>query len=378
MAKSFSSIGALLLLIFIFFLMSPGRTAAGVTAGTTQQFNDLVTQGEYLTTVAGCVECHTPFQEQYTSQSMTADQLRVLTLTGGIAADKSRLFAGGRVFDLGPAGVIFSRNLTPDNETGLGEWTDEEIKTAIRSGRRPDGRQLFPLMPYPNYSQMAEADLDAIVAYLRTLPAVSNSVPDPPTGLTEGLPAIPITEGIVAPDPADIEARGAYMVRVINGCSDCHTPLDPGTGQPIQEMFLAGGQPFEGPWGIVYGGNITPHPETGIGDWSAEDIERVLRAGVRQDGRRLALMPWEYYREMTTEDIAAVVNFLVNDLEPVNNEVPAVALVPELQEFVEIAPMAAAAAGGTSEGLAFGLLAAFVVVVGGMVVFLLRQRGVKR
>jgi hypothetical protein len=122
------------------------------------------------------------------------------------------------------------------------------------------------------------------------------------------------------------------------GCTDCHTPVDPATGAPIIEKYLGGRQPYEGPWGIVYGGNITPDKETGIGAWTEEEIKRALVSGIGKDGRRLILMPWYSYTALTSEDADAVVYYLKNELPAVNNQVPAASLN---DGFMVMAPQAA-------------------------------------
>ena len=124
---------------------------------------------------------------------------------------------------------------------------------------------------------------------------------------------------VAADDPV---ARGEYLVNTIMSCGDCHTPIDPTTGEPIFDQWLAGGQPWEGPWGIVYGGNITPHEETGIGTWTDEEIAIAIRAGIRPDGRRLILMPWQDYIVLTDEDTESIVAYL-RDIPAVDLEAPA-------------------------------------------------------
>ena len=101
------------------------------------------------------------------------------------------------------------------------------------------------------------------------------------------------------------------------------------------EKYLGGGQPYEGPWGIVYGGNITPDVETGIGDWTEEEIRNTFVSGVRKDGRRLILMPWYAYSSLTQQDADAIAYYLKNELPAVKNEIPAVSLKPD---FVVMAP----------------------------------------
>lgn len=318
-------------LVLLLVVLVSGMLAVLTTAQDESAVDEeMLAYGEYLANIAGCVACHTPYQAEYADFSqLTPEQLQTLVLFGDDALDREKILSGVRPFDLGPAGVLFSGNLTPDEETGLGAWTDAEIEAAIRIGVSRDGRRLHPLMPYRNYYTMAREDMTALIAYLRSVPAVNNPVPPGPTG--EGIaPELePPTElAETGPDGSDPIERGAYLVNVIMSCADCHTPIDVETGAPIFDQWLAGGQPFEGPWGIVYGANLTPHPERGLGSWTADDIRAVFRTGVRIDGRQLVLMPWQDYEIITDEDLDAVIAYLKDGIEPIDNEVPAPAIDP--------------------------------------------------
>lgn len=299
----------------------------------------LIEHGKYIVSIAGCGDCHTNFGPKYLVDptTWTADQVQTIAFNAKNALDASKFLAGGRLFDLGPAGKVFSANLTSDVETGLGGWTDEQIKVAIRTGQIPSGRVLVPVMPYHTLNTMADTDLDAVVAYLRTIPPVKNKVPDP-TFVTDGLQPLPYTQGITAPSPTDKVARGEYLVKSITSCTDCHTPLDPATGAPMMDKYLSGGQPYEGPWGIVYGGNITPDPETGVGNWTEQEIKVALLTGVNNKGRRLILMPWFVYNSLSTEDADAIAAYIKNGLPAVRNQVPAAAIK---EGFTVLAPKTA-------------------------------------
>ena len=299
----------------------------------------LLERGHYLINIGGCISCHTPPKEEYADfASLSLEQAIDISLFALDTLDvENRELAGGRAFDLGPMGVILSRNITPDVETGIGAWTDEEIEAAIRIGVSSDGYRLFPIMPYRNFYSLSEYDMDAIIAYLRSLPPVVNEVPRiGPSG--EGIaPDLVLSDDVLstaAPDSSDPVALGAYLVNTVMSCADCHTPIDETTGAPIFDQWLAGGQPWEGPWGIVYGGNITPHEVTGIGSWSDEDIARAVREGVRIDGRRLVLMPWEDYELTSDDDIAAIVAYL-RSIPAVDNEIPAPAIEEAFQIYEE-------------------------------------------
>ena len=313
------------------FLILTVATNAGAS---NQAQTDIVAHGKYIVSIAGCADCHTPLKSEYADPTKwTPDQVKTIAFNATVSLDDAKLLAGGRPFDLGPLGILFTRNLTPDKITGLGDWTDEQIKTAIKTGVKKDGTILFPVMPYHTYNGMADADVDAVVAYLRTLNPVNNSIPPHPMS-TEGLPTPPFTTGIVAPDPSDKAARGDYLVNHVLSCTDCHTPVDPSTGAPIVEKYLAGGQPYEGPWGIVYGGNITPDKDTGLGSWTEDDIKRALTTGINKQGRRLILMPWFVYSNLSPEDADAVAYYLKNVLPAVKNEVPAPSINQGFEEIV--------------------------------------------
>jgi mono/diheme cytochrome c family protein len=352
--------------------------SAPTNAEPTRQSNaDLIRQGEYIANIASCILCHTPFKTEYNvpPDQLTREQLKVLTYDEHDALDMDRLLAGGRVFDLGPGGQIVSSNLTPDEETGLGSWSDEEIETLMRTGVRPDGSRVHPLMLYTLYGNMAEDDMDALIAYIRSVPAISNEVPRPenvpPAG---GPPANPPAE---APDPTDVEARGNYLMTAVLACTACHTPLDETTGAPVMEKYLAGGQPFiaDWGWGTVYSANLTPHA-TGLASWSDDQIKRAMLSGVRKDDRRLVLMPWSDFAHLTADDLNAVIYFLRNSLPAVDNEVPA----PALNEgFVEIRPLATAQStedddADSNNSLLLGIIAAIVVLVVGGGIAVRRQR----
>ena len=348
-------------------------TAGIANAVPARQFEDPVEQGKYLTEIAMCSFCHTPFKEPYiTFENLTLEELRQGTFDISQTLDQDRLFAGGHEIPLGPAGVIVTRNLTSDVETGLGGWTDEEIKVAIRSGISRDGHQLNPVMPYQLYNAMAESDLDAIVAFLRTLPPIENEIEHEPDQhmLMPEFPPVPVIEGIVAPGPSNVAARGEYLMGGVVLCALCHTPVDETTGEPIMDQFLAGGQPFEGPWGIVYGGNLTPHEATGIATWTDDEIKLVLSSGILHDGRRSVLMPWKYFTDLTAEDADAIVHYLRNNVLPVDREVPAPFLQEDLFEYIELSEPETLSLNPGLIGVL--VLAALIVVVGGGI--LVRRR----
>lgn len=120
-----------------------------------------IARGKYLVAIAGCSDCHTP---------------------GGMlgSPDMKRYLGGSDVgFAIPGSGVFVGQNLTPDKDTGLGAWTADQIVTAIRTGKRPDGGDISPVMPWPGFSHLSDADAFAIAAFLKSLPPVANKAPGP-------------------------------------------------------------------------------------------------------------------------------------------------------------------------------------------------------
>lgn len=178
-----------LLMLVTTLALATGTYAASSTSPAAAELPAAaVERGRYLTTISGCHDCHTPFH--MTPEGPAPDMSRMLsghpqqlqmppapTLPEGpwlmTGAATNTAWAG-------PWGVSFSANLTPDEKTGIGSWTEDEFIGAMRTGRhRGRGRQILPPMPWPNMAQASEEDLAAIFAFLRTIPAIENRVPDP-------------------------------------------------------------------------------------------------------------------------------------------------------------------------------------------------------
>jgi mono/diheme cytochrome c family protein len=149
---------------------------------------DKVARGKYLTTIAGCNDCHTPFKLGANGPEPDMDRMlsghpEALRITSPAAAPKEpwvMTAAATNTAWSGPWGVSFTANLTPDPETGLGKWTLRNFMDTIRSGRHLGrGRPILPPMPWPMYKNMTDADLEAVYSYLRTIPAIRNKVPEP-------------------------------------------------------------------------------------------------------------------------------------------------------------------------------------------------------
>jgi len=248
-------------------------------------------RGRYLVQgPAACGNCHTPKGPDG------------LPLAG-------RELAGNQVVENNPAFKAVGANLTPDKETGIGSWTDAQIIRAIREGLMPDGSLIGPPMPIELYRRMSDEDVMAIVAYLRSVPAVSNRseksvwhIPLPPN-------YGPPVEHVSAPSRDDKVAYGAYLAGPIGHCVECHSPLGP-KGRDFSQLG-AGGQAFEGPWGTVVASNITASKSVGLGDWTDAQIERSIREGVAFDGRKLiGPMGFPWYRNIAAADMTALIAYL--------------------------------------------------------------------
>jgi mono/diheme cytochrome c family protein len=252
-----------------------------------------VERGKYLVeSIAGCGNCHTP--------------------QGSNGPILSRALSGGPPMVEGKLFTAQPSNLTSDRETGLGRYSDAQLKVMIREGKRPDGTLIGPPMPFNFYRGMADADLDAIVAYLRTVPAVKNAMPKSVYNIP--LPPAwtpPITQPITAPSRTEKVAYGAYLAGPLGHCLECHTPMGPDGRFQFDTMLGAGGLTFEGPWGVSVSRNITSDLETGLGQWSDAEIERAIRIGIDRHGRKLMPpMGYAYYARISGEDMSALITFL--------------------------------------------------------------------
>jgi mono/diheme cytochrome c family protein len=228
-----------------------------LAAMSTAAEEDGVEQGEYLVRTGGCVSCH--------------------TAAGG------QSFAGGRALTT-PFGTFYSPNITPDPETGIGHWTDQQFLRALREGVRPDGANYFPVFPYTSFTGISDSDALAIKAYLFSRPAVHQENKPHDVGwpfswrlLQTGWKFLFFTSGPFQPSPehSDVHNRGAYLVTALAHCGECDTPRNL-FGAVRSSMPLAGTP--DGPEGQLVP-NITPDPDTGIGKWERDDVVQLLRTG---------------------------------------------------------------------------------------------------
>lgn len=253
----------------------------------------------------------TPAPEEETSTLPTdvANGQYIAVLTGGCGCHFNRdlgALAGGNRFE-GPFGVAFARNITPDEETGIGSWSPEEIADALRLGVRPDGSQLVPVMPYRAFSVLSDQEALNVAAYLLSLAPVANEVPEREL-TTEPAPFTPATKPPAEP-PTDPVARGQVLVTIAR-CGGCHTPLKE-DGTPNTDMFLAGAPV---PNTDEFAANITPDEETGIGRWTEEEIAHFLQTGMFPDGSlttgAMAQQIERRFSQLTDEDALAIAAYL--------------------------------------------------------------------
>jgi mono/diheme cytochrome c family protein len=250
-------------------------------------------RGKYL--AFGCQYCHSPHDWS----------------APGMPYEAGMEFSGEQEPYGGLPGKIVAPNLTPDKDTGAGNWTDDMLARAIREGIGHDGRALFPLMPYQNFRDLSDEDVASIVVYLRSVPPVHHELPKteiifPVKYLIRGVPQ-PLTSPVpdISPDPNSPKYQ-AHMAK-ISGCADCHTPSV--QGEQVKGMTLAGGQPFKGPWGNVASANITPD-DTGIKNYTADFFLQVLRTGVVNGQTLSAVMPTMAYKNLNDTDLTAIYNYL--------------------------------------------------------------------
>jgi mono/diheme cytochrome c family protein len=262
-------------------------------------------RGRYLvTTIMACGNCHTPKDGE------------------GRPVAGRELSGGGIGFDIPPyAGV--AANITPDLETGIGAWSDAEIKRAITHGERPErgplaGKPLAVPMAANFFKAILPGDLDAIVVYLRSLAPLRNVVPAPVYRGPVRREAFALADrGFSETELHDKTRRGAYLA-TIGHCLECHTPVENGAllfdtalgagGRPFLPSFVKG-QPEA--WQGAVSRNVTAHRDQGLGAWSDAEIKRAIAQGVGRDGRRLqAPMPYAWYAGIRDDDLDALVAYL--------------------------------------------------------------------
>lgn len=278
--------------------------AAALAAAFSATAQDAAERGAYLVRAGGCIACHT-------------------------AKDGGEPFAGGLGLET-PFGTFYSPNITPDADTGIGNWSDEDFVRALHEGVAPDGARYFPVFPYTSYTRMTREDALAIKAYLFSLDPVSKANREHDVGfpfswrfLQRGWRMINFDEGRFEPDASKDDAwnRGAYLVGALAHCGECHTPRN-FMGGLDDDMYLAGTP--DGPEGQLVP-NITPH-ESGIGDWSERDIVNLMQTAMLPDfdsvQGTMAEAVEDGLKFLTEEDLKAIATY-IRSVPPIDNEVRA-------------------------------------------------------
>jgi mono/diheme cytochrome c family protein len=259
-----------------------------------------VERGAYLTnTIMACGNCHSPRDAN-----------------GAFMSEKA--FSGGLTITT-PAFVATAPNITQDRETGIGDWSDAEIKRALVEGVRPNhghlpGVTLAAVMPASFYKALLPEDLEAIVAYLRTVKAVQSTVDQPEYRMPVHRQPYPDAEkGFAKSDFSDSVRRGAYLV-TIGHCMECHSTWSAGVSD-FKDGLGHGGRKFGST--IVKGlpdtvvPNITSDPVAGIGAWSDAEIARAIRQGIARDGHRLnPPMAYPFYAGLSDADTTDIIAYL--------------------------------------------------------------------
>jgi len=235
---------------------------------------------------------------------------------GQESADIPGDLAGGIRFRL-RGRVAYAANITPDVETGIGSWTDQDIVRALRRGRRPNGSRIGG-MPFELYSRISDRDAFAIAAYLRSLKPVRQTVPRVRINrkLERKVGKISTVPEVARTDPV---RYGEYLAGPLGRCVECHTPSNDGGPPEYKTMLGAGGVVFTGPWGEAVSGNLTPDRDTGLGEFTDEQVKEMVVRGLRPNRTRVGRpMAHTYYRRLTDEDLSAIVAYL-RSLKPIKN-----------------------------------------------------------
>jgi mono/diheme cytochrome c family protein len=280
--------------------------AIGSGPGARAADTDAVKRGEYLFHAAGCESCHTDVD------------------------NKTPLLAGGPAIKT-PFGTFYGPNITPHPERGIGKWSDEDFIRALRRGVSPSGEHYFPVFPYTSFTNITDADLKDLKAYIFTIPASDRASRAHEIKFPFGLRFLQIFWQWLnfAPGPFQPNAskppewnRGAYLVKALVHCGECHTPRNAIGGIEYDE-WLSG--TADGPNGHA-APNITADKETGIGSWRAEDLVQYLATGQTPTGDDAAHEMAEVIllgtSKMTDADLAAIATY-VQSLPPIRHVVGA-------------------------------------------------------
>lgn len=258
-------------------------------------------RGKYLVeAVAICFECHS--ERDFSKPGWPIPFSR---------AGSGRILRGE-----GTPEQVIAPNISPDKETGIGAWSDEEIVRAIVGGFGRDGRLLNPEMPYRYFRRLSGTDLDSIVMYLRTIPPVRNKLPKMANYVPGKHAPRVAMETVPLTMSSSAVKRGEYLVR-IGGCETCHTPTN--EQGFISGMEFAGGTVFRQGSLADASSNLTPDP-SGIGCYSEAQFIQIIKTGRSGNRPIYSAMPWLFYRNLTDADLAAMFAYL-KALPPISHKV---------------------------------------------------------
>lgn len=262
---------------------------AAMAVGGAARAETAVERGAYLVnTIMTCNNCHTP--------------------RGPNGPDFTRALSGGQTFDEPPF-TVAGANITPDRQTGIGDWSEAAIAHTLRSGVRPTGVPLAPVMPNSFYGIITDGDMTAIVTYLKSVKPIDHEVQKPVYRAAREFETYPGAEKPWTNTGDTPAARGFYLA-TIGHCMECHTPTSAGLHEFGSELG-AGNQTFRGPWGVSVSSNITSDPDHGVGLWTDAELKRAITQGVSRDGRTLQPpMGYGFYAHMTDADLDAVITWL--------------------------------------------------------------------
>ncbi|MGN2244643.1 c-type cytochrome [Frateuria sp. GZRR33] len=268
----------------------PALPPAQTTAARLQD-PALIARGAYLATVGDCAACHT--------------------------AQGGKPYAGGRALPT-PFGEVPAPNLTPDDATGLGQWSFDAFWRALHEGVGRDGHALYPAFPYTSYTKVSREDAFALFAYLKTLPPVRNQTGAPSLRFPYDLRASLATwrtlyfrPGEFVPDPKQPAEwnRGAYLVQGLGHCNECHVARDNLGGLPSNETLTGGQIPAQN-W---YAPDLSTHAHGGLEGWSTDDIVTLLRTGQSRKGAAFGPMAdvvMQSTQHMRQDDLRAIAVYL--------------------------------------------------------------------
>ncbi|MBS1256073.1 MAG: Fructose dehydrogenase cytochrome subunit [Deltaproteobacteria bacterium] len=266
----------------------------------------LIDTGKYIFHASGGCSCHTDTKND------------------------GAFLAGGKPIKT-PFGTFYGTNITPDPETGIGKWSDDDFIHAMTKGLSPEGNHYFPVFPYTSFQWITHEDLLALKAYLSSIPAVRQKNLPHDLILPFGRQAAMIVwknvvwspqPFISKPEKSESWNRGNYITQALAHCGECHTPRNL-LGALKTDMHFSGSK--EGPEGEL-APNITPDINTGIGDWSKVDISYFLETGIKPDGddtQGLMLEVIEHgYQHLRQEDLDSIAEYLLS-LPPIINDLKA-------------------------------------------------------